>query len=165
MQIKEEDDEDEVSDEEEDRLERELDSMYDNYRERKAEADAKYRAKKARKEHGDDEWEGLSGSEKDEESESSDLDEEDSSDDDDEGVSPNGLLRDLDDSEPGENGLSKRAAAFFNQDIFKGITLPGLGQSQEARNSVANPRESQTTRGMPTNGVSAAPSTSLLPKP
>ncbi|OAQ85333.1 AdoMet-dependent rRNA methyltransferase spb-1 [Purpureocillium lilacinum] len=156
-----EDDEDEVSDEEEDRLERELDSMYDNYRERKAEADAKYRAKKARKEHGDDEWEGLSGSEKDEKSESSDLDEEDSSDDDDEGVSPNGLLRDLDDSEPGENGLSKRAAAFFNQDIFKGITLPGLEQSQEARNSVANPRESQTTRGKPTNGVSAAPTTAI----
>ncbi|KAJ6438699.1 AdoMet-dependent rRNA methyltransferase spb-1 [Purpureocillium lavendulum] len=152
------DDADESSDEEEDRLERELDSMYDNFRERKAEADAKYRAKKARKEHGDDEWEGLSGSEKEQQSESSDLDEEDSSDDDDDEVSSKGLLRDLDDSATPENGLSKRAAAFFNQDIFKGIALPGLHDSKEETVPVAKPRGLPEAQTKPTNGLSVAQS-------
>ncbi|KAM5342732.1 hypothetical protein ACJ41O_013698 [Fusarium nematophilum] len=115
---------DDESDAEEDRLERELDSMYDQYRERKSEADAKYRAKKARKEHDDDEWEGLSADEAQDQDDSSELDEEDDSsddDDDDEGTSSKGLIRDLD-SSTGAGGLSKRATAFFNQDIFKGIT-------------------------------------------
>lgn len=113
---------DDESDEEEDRLERELDSMYDQYRERKSEADAKYRAKKAREEKNDDEWEGLSAEEDQQEDDSSELDEEDDSSDDDEGGIPNkGLITDLDNSK-GAGGLSKRATAFFNQDIFKGIT-------------------------------------------
>lgn len=111
------------SDDEEDRLERELDSMYDSYRERKAEADTKYRAKKAREERGDDEWEGLSENSKSQESESSELDEDDSSgDDDDENQSSASLLRDLDNSAPSNGGLSKRATAFFSQDIFRDIT-------------------------------------------
>lgn len=121
---------DDESDDEEDRLDRELDSMYDNYRERKAEADAKYRAKKARKERGDDEWDGISGSEKSQDSDSSELDEDDdSSDDDDDDEPSNGLLRDLDSSGPSGDGLSKRAAAFFSQDIFKGIAgvIPEAG--------------------------------------
>jgi AdoMet-dependent rRNA methyltransferase SPB1 len=115
-------DTDSEEDDEQDRLDRELDSMYDSFRERKAEADAKYRAKKAREEHKDDEWEGVSADEKDEDgNESSDLDEEDdSSDDDEEGPAAKGLLTDLDDA-PGDSALSKRAAAFFSQDIFKGI--------------------------------------------
>ncbi|KAF4471919.1 et-dependent rRNA methyltransferase SPB1 [Fusarium albosuccineum] len=114
---------DEDSDPEEDRLERELDGMYEQYRERKSEADAKYRAKKARKEHGDDEWEGLSAEEGQEQDDSSELDEEDDSSDDEEeeGPSSKGLIRDLDYSK-GAGGLSKRATAFFNQDIFQGIT-------------------------------------------
>ncbi|GKU00319.1 et-dependent rrna methyltransferase spb1 [Fusarium langsethiae] len=113
---------DDESDPEEDRLERELDSMYDHYKERKSEIDAKYRAKKARKEHGDDEWEGLSGEEDEEKNDSSDFEEEDSSDDDDEDAAPTqGLIRDLDSSK-GANGLSKRATNFFNQDVFQGIT-------------------------------------------
>ncbi|KAF5017390.1 hypothetical protein F66182_10684 [Fusarium sp. NRRL 66182] len=112
---------DDESDPEEDRLERELDSMYDQYRERKSEADAKYRAKKARKEHGDDEWDGLSGEEGEEKGDSSELEEDDSSDDDEDEAPTKGLIRDLDSSK-GANGLSKRATAFFNQDIFQGIT-------------------------------------------
>ncbi|PHH81165.1 hypothetical protein CDD80_45 [Ophiocordyceps camponoti-rufipedis] len=73
---------DDRSDSEEDGLERQLDSMYDNYRERKAESDAKYKAKKAREEHDDEEWEGLSETMENQESDSSDLEEEDSSDED-----------------------------------------------------------------------------------
>lgn len=115
-------DTDSESDEEEDRLERELDSMYDQYKERKSESDAKYRAKKARKEHGDDEWEGLSGNEEENVSDSSDLEEEDSSDDEgDAQDSTNGLLRDFDDTPAHPDGLSRKAAAFFSQDIFQGI--------------------------------------------
>ena len=119
-------DTDEESDEDGDRLEQELDNLYDDYRERKAASDAKYRAKKARKEHGDDEWEGVSGSEK-EDSDDDDVlqedssDESDSEDGDDAGKS---LLRDLDSTPNDESGLSKRARGFFNQDIFQSI--PGL---------------------------------------
>jgi AdoMet-dependent rRNA methyltransferase SPB1 len=117
---------DDETDEEADQLERELDNMYDQFRERKAASDAKYRAKKARKEHGDDEWEGVSGSEK----EDSDDDEEealeedsDDSDSESEGTGKS-LLRDLDNTPEDEAGLSKRARNFFTQDIFQSI--PGL---------------------------------------
>ncbi|CEI39590.1 AdoMet-dependent rRNA methyltransferase SPB1 [Fusarium venenatum] len=127
---------DDESDPEEDRLERELDSMYDHYKERKSEIDAKYRAKKARKEHGDDEWEGLSGEEAEEKNDSSDFEEEDSSDDEDEGAAPTqGLIRDLDSSK-GANGLSKRATNFFNQDIFQGIT--GIVPEEESAEDSAD---------------------------
>ncbi|KAK1754812.1 AdoMet-dependent rRNA methyltransferase spb1 [Echria macrotheca] len=118
---------DDESDEDGDILERELDQLYDQYRERKAEADAKYRAKKARQEHEDDEWEGVSASEKgdsdDEELEG--FEEEDSdgdSESDNETEHP--LLRDLDNAPSDSNGLSKRATNFFNQGVFKDI--PGL---------------------------------------
>ncbi|KAM0670476.1 hypothetical protein ACQRIU_000871 [Beauveria bassiana] len=121
------------SDYEEDRLERDLDSMYENYKERKAESDAKYRAKKAREQRGDDEWEGLSANEG-EESDSSALEEEDddSSTDEDEGPAQ-GLLKTFDEEQSDANGLSSRAAAFFSQDIFKGITeaLPKAGKIEE----------------------------------
>ncbi|KAL6924326.1 hypothetical protein ACHAPO_003547 [Fusarium lateritium] len=128
---------DDESDPEEDRLERELDSMYDHYKERKSEIDAKYRAKKARKEHGDDEWEGLSGEEAEEKNDSSDFEEEDSSDDDDdEGAAPTqGLIRDLDSSK-GANGLSKRATNFFSQDVFQGIT--GIVPEEESAEDSAD---------------------------
>ncbi len=114
------------SDDDGDRLEQELDSMYDDYRERKAASDAKYRAKKARKEHGDDEWEGVSGSEKEDSDDDEDMLQEDSSDDSDEEDDDAGksLLRDLDNTPNDESGLSKRARGFFNQDIFQSI--PGL---------------------------------------
>ncbi|KAK3937646.1 Spb1 C-terminal domain-containing protein [Diplogelasinospora grovesii] len=118
---------DESEDEEEDQLERELDNMYDSYRERKAEIDAKYRAKKARQEH-DDEWEGVSASEHgDSDDDDEELEEDSSDDSDDDDESPDAadkpLIKDLDGTS-NQNGLSKRASNFFNQDIFQGI--PGL---------------------------------------
>jgi AdoMet-dependent rRNA methyltransferase SPB1 len=127
---------DDESDPEEDRLEQELDSMYNQYKERKSEIDAKYRAKKARKEHGDDEWEGVSGEEAEEKGDSSDLEEDDSSDDDEDAAPSQGLIRDLDSSK-GANGLSKRATNFFNQDIFQGITgiVPEEEEEQSAEDS------------------------------
>ncbi|KAI6383650.1 AdoMet-dependent rRNA methyltransferase spb1 [Pyricularia grisea] len=116
---------DDESDEELDRLETELDDMYDQFRERKAAADAKYRAKKARQARigdGEDEWEGVSDNEKvDEISDDSELEEESSgdSDDEDDTAPRKSLLTDLDSTPSDNSGLSKRARAFFNQDIFK----------------------------------------------
>lgn len=113
---------DEDSDPEEDRLDREMDAMYEQYQERKSDLDAKFRAKKARKEHEDGDWEGFSadghGSDDDD-----DKLEQDSSDDesDDETTSRRTLLTNLDNDDKKVGGLSKRAAQFFDQDIFKDI--------------------------------------------
>lgn len=115
---------DDESDDAEDRLETELDGMYDQFKERKAAADAKYRAKKARHEHDDEEWDGVSDNGKEGEiSSDSELEEESSDDSDDEGEVPTkkSLLTDLDTASSDASGLSKRARAFFNQDIFKDL--------------------------------------------
>ncbi|KAF4585439.1 AdoMet-dependent rRNA methyltransferase spb1 [Ophiocordyceps camponoti-floridani] len=109
---------DDRSDSEEDRLERQLDSMYDDYRERKAEFDTKYKVKKAREEYDDAEWEWLSETMENQGSDSSDLEEEDSSDEDGEEPPLTSLVRALDGAEATSGGLSKRAAAFFSQNIF-----------------------------------------------
>ncbi|KAI9695099.1 MAG: AdoMet-dependent rRNA methyltransferase spb1 [Bogoriella megaspora] len=114
------------SDGEEDSLERELDSMYDQYQERKAETDAKYRAKKARKEHGKEQDEGqdFEGFSDQEQEDANDLVEDEDSDEDsdsDDAVPTNGLVTDLEEKEQLDAGLTRRAARFFNQDIFKGI--------------------------------------------
>ena len=112
---------DEESDPEEDRLDRDLDAMYEQYQDRKSDLDAKFRAKKARKEHEDGDWEGFSADGH--ESDDDDRLEEDSSDDSstDEPNSKRPLLTDLEHSEKKSGGLSKRAAQFFDQDIFKDI--------------------------------------------
>lgn len=109
------------SDDAEDRLERELDGMYDAYKERKSATDAKYRAKRSRKEHDDEEWEGVSADEQaaSDESELEEDSEEDSSDED--GLPRDSLLTDLDNEQADASGLSKRARAFFNQDVFKDV--------------------------------------------
>lgn len=112
--------EDEESDIEQDQLDRYLDSMYEAYQERKSETDAKYRAKKARKEHEDGEWEGFSGDNAASDDEVLEGDSSDDSDDEDAPASKK-LLTDLDNDEKNPNGLSKRAAQFFDQDIFKDI--------------------------------------------
>ncbi|CAG9999936.1 unnamed protein product [Clonostachys byssicola] len=147
---------DDESDDDGDRLEGELESMYNQYQERKSEADAKYRAKKAREEHNDEEWEGVSVDEKSEDSDSSDLEEEDGDSSDDEGGASNGLLRDLDQS-TGEGGLSRQATAFFNQDIFKGMdsVLGGLtGQQPESEKKT----DKKSEKKVKTSESSAEPS-------
>lgn len=108
---------DDESDEEEDRLERELDGMYNAYKERKSASDAKYRAKRAKKEHDDEEWEGVSADEK-AASEESEIEEDSDDESEDEVAVPQKLLTDLDNEAADASGLSKRARAFFNQDVF-----------------------------------------------
>jgi AdoMet-dependent rRNA methyltransferase SPB1 len=111
---------DEESDDEQDKLDRELDAMYEQYQDRKSSSDAKFRAKKAKKEYEDGDWEGFSADGHD--SDDDEL-EQDSSDDssDEEGPSKRPLLTDLQRDDKKFGGLSRRAAQFFDQDIFKNI--------------------------------------------
>jgi AdoMet-dependent rRNA methyltransferase SPB1 len=129
---KDESEEEEVSDDEEDRLERELDAMYGEYVEQKSARDAKYRAKRARKEDEDGEWHGFSDDNKEESSDEELVQDQDSDSSEDEEEAPQQLITDLDRDTNTKNGLTKRAARFFDQDIFKGID--GLEEPEEADN-------------------------------
>jgi AdoMet-dependent rRNA methyltransferase SPB1 len=122
-------DEEEVTDDEEDQLERELDAMYGDYVEQKSARDAKYRSKRARKEDEDGEWHGFSDSNKEESSDEELVQDEDSDWSDDAEEVPQKLITDLDRDGTTKNGLTKRAARFFDQDIFKGID--GLEELEE----------------------------------
>ncbi|RAO69906.1 uncharacterized protein BHQ10_005918 [Talaromyces amestolkiae] len=94
----------EETDDEEDQLERELDSLYETYQEQKQDRDSKLRAKKARKDYEAEEWEGFSGSDKEE---GSDVEDDDMS------LSSTKL--------PQSANLSKQASLFFDQDVFEGL--------------------------------------------
>lgn len=132
---------DEESDPEEDRLERELDDMYESYKDRKADADTKYRAKRAREENKDGEWEGCSADEGSndesdfEEEKASESDSDSDDDGDDNKKKPNTLLTDLDNESqgPDQSGLSKRARSFFNQDVFQGMDILGEEDMEETK--------------------------------
>ncbi|KAK0728086.1 Spb1 C-terminal domain-containing protein [Lasiosphaeria miniovina] len=147
---------DDESDEEEDRLERELDNLYDGYQSRKMESDAKLRAKKSRKEHKDEDWEGVSASEHDSNDEDDDEKfEEESSDESDSGEpadSGKPLIRDLDNSTDA-SGLSKRARGFFAQDIFKDIaSLMDISEDEEKKEeSETKPEAKKAPREAPSS--------------
>ena len=117
------DDEDELTDDEEgDNLERYLDSQYDEYVEQKSARDAKYRAKRARKQDDDGEWNGFSDNEKEDSSDEELVQDADSdSSDDEEEDGPKELITTLENEDGKAQGLTRRAARFFDQDIFKGI--------------------------------------------
>ncbi|KAF6836310.1 et-dependent rrna methyltransferase spb1 [Colletotrichum plurivorum] len=142
--------EDESDDEAEDRLERELDGMYDQYKERKSAADAKWRAKRAREEHEDGEWEGVSASEHSDSDENLEMDSDsdegsdDEEDSDGEGGKP--LVTDLDTTAE-EGDLSKRARNFFSQDIFKDI--PGVLDEDDAMDGVEYTEEAAAEEPKP----------------
>ena len=117
-----EDESDSESDEEEDQLDHELDALYSQYQERRSDADAKFRAKKARKEHGDGDWEGFSDPEKSDEDEfEQDQSSDDSTDEGSGGETSENLIFPQSSAAKGQDGLSRRAAMFFEQDIFKEI--------------------------------------------
>ena len=134
------------SDEEEDRLDEELDDLYTLYQERRAESDAKYRAKKARKEHQDDDWEGFSDRDK---SSGEDFGGDQSADGcssamGEEGEGFRRLIYPQNGSAQGQAGLTRRAAVFFEQDVFKDIG--GLGAEDEEVSAVRLEDE-ETERG------------------
>lgn len=115
-------DEDEHGDE----LERQLDSMYEDYQGRKEDRDTKARAKRVRRQargEDDDEFEGFDnedkGAETDASSDAELLEDDDGSDD--EFDSTPAMVTGLTGKEHNAGGLSGRAASFFQQDIFKDI--------------------------------------------
>ncbi|EWC48219.1 adoMet-dependent rRNA methyltransferase SPB1 [Drechslerella stenobrocha 248] len=115
----------EESDEADDELDDELDRMYEQFVQQKAERDDKFKAKRARKEGADDEWEGIGDAKadvtSDEEVIADDDDDDDDSEDDSEGEEDpkQRLVTSLDHERASSSGLSKKAALFFDQDIFK----------------------------------------------
>jgi AdoMet-dependent rRNA methyltransferase SPB1 len=127
----EESEEERETDDEEDYLERDLDDMYGEYVEQRSARDAKYRAKRARKEGDDGEWNGFSDEEK-EVSDDEELVQDADSDWSDDEEGPKHLMTDLDNEDTSNKGLTKRAARFFDQDIFKGIDgLEGLEEEED----------------------------------
>ncbi|KAF9739149.1 AdoMet-dependent rRNA methyltransferase spb1 [Paraphaeosphaeria minitans] len=126
----EESEEEVITDDEGDQLDAELDNMYSDYVEQRSARDAKYRAKRARKEDEDGEWNGFSDEDKEESSDEELVQDQDSDWSDDEDEAPRPLITDLDKDGSGKGGLTKRASRFFDQDIFKGI--PGLEELEEA---------------------------------
>jgi len=162
------------SDEDGDNLEGQLDEMYAEYQERKAEVDAKYKAKKARREYIDEDFEGFSdrgGDSSDNEVVADDASDDSS----DEEEQRGSIFHKQDLSKRTAGGLSKRAAMFFDQDIFKGIAglndLPqdddsGIdmeGESEESEDKVegkdANPPKPAKT----TNPTKSESTTNLAP--
>lgn len=109
-----------------DDLEAQMDSMYDNFKQRKSERDAKFRARQARGGDNEEEWTGFSEKKEDGEGENLDDDyvmEESGSElsdsDDDEAI--NQLITKLK-TEPSQSKLSSRAARLFNNPIFENVT-------------------------------------------
>lgn len=124
---------DDESDEEEDKLDKEMDALYNQYQERRSESNAKYRAKKARKEHTDGDWEGFSDHEESSGEEfDQDHDSVSSSEDAEEAkfsprIVTTGALNGKD-----EDGLTKRASMFFNKDLFKEIGVIGADDGDDS---------------------------------
>ena len=111
------------SDEVEDSLDEELDVLYSQYQERKSIAESKYRAVKALKNNPEEDWEGFSKREdcsyedfdQGQGSKASSVDGKDNHD-------SRALSGPSDSSFQSAAGLTKRAAVFFEQDLFKEIT-------------------------------------------
>lgn len=119
---------------------------YEQYKEKKAEADAKYKAKKARQEHEDGEWEGIKSDAElsdDEVAIDAESSEGDDSEDEDNESEPKRLITHLDGRDiTGEDGLSKKAAMFFDQEIFQGIAFSDL-EGEESEEEVEEDEEDE----------------------
>ena len=134
--------EEEYDDEDGDRLEAELDQMYQQYTEKREDRSAKVKAKRARmKSRGgsDDEFEGFGSENEDDASDSDDglraEDDDDASSDEEGDESGDKLMTDLQDKPaPRKDGLTNRAANFFEQDIFKDIG--GLDEDVDEQDEV-----------------------------
>jgi AdoMet-dependent rRNA methyltransferase SPB1 len=154
---KEDSSEEELTDDDEgDNLERYLDSQYDEYVEQKSARDAKYRAKRARGDNEDGEWNGFSDGEK-EESDDEELvqDEDDDSSSDEDEDAPKKLITTLEGAES-SGGLTRRAQRFFDQDIFQGID--GLDDMEEDEDSGIDVEGEEDVKMEDAEEVTEAPS-------
>lgn len=139
-------DEEEIVDD----LEEELDDMYGQYKQRRAESDARARAKRARDESEDEEWYGIKDTKSDSDSDSDsddsmiDANEEQakaSDSDDDESI--NKLIASLR-PEKASNGLSRKAALFFSNPLFKEAAFAaGNGAATSGKVEVAAEAEDE----------------------
>ncbi len=125
---------DEKSDKEEDRLDKELDALYSQYQARRSESNAKYRAKKARKEHRDGDWEGFSDHEG---SSGKKFDQDhDSASSEEEGIGEVACFQGIATTSTmigkDEVGLTTKASRFFEQDIFKELGVVATGDGDDS---------------------------------
>ena len=134
--VSEHDSEDE-SDEEQDRLDRELDAMYEDYQSRMEDRDAKQKAKKARKEKQTDEWQGLSDENADDGATGDEWD-----------VDDTAQMRDI----PRAEGLSTKAAMFFDQDIFQDLGIEDH-EDEENDSAIELDDEPDTPDSQPASGA------------
>ena len=130
--IEESDDFPEEADDIEDQLDGELDALYDQYQQRKAESNAKLRAKKARSEQADVDWQGFSGDDEGKDCNSDqEVDTEDASSGDEDSGTTSQLVT-FDDQTSSGAKLSRKTAMFFDQDIFKDIDGLALDDDQDS---------------------------------
>jgi AdoMet-dependent rRNA methyltransferase SPB1 len=159
----------ESEDEYERDLENQMDEDYNRYKQRRAERDAKFRAKQAREEQ--DEWSGFddkktqnknrdkkfdSDSDSDSEEEDNDESNDDVSSSEDEEMTPikskttNSLMNDLGQkaalSKKTASGLSTAAAMFFDQDIFQDVAADKLIEKEESSDDEEFIREQSRKR-------------------
>ncbi|BFZ55324.1 AdoMet-dependent rRNA methyltransferase spb1 [Savitreella phatthalungensis] len=128
-------DEEELS---EDELEDQLDHMYERFKEQRAMRDAKFRAKRARGDGEDGEWSGIQDK-RDGAADDEDDDDEVDSDDDGQTRLSTKLVKTNGDAAPAANGaLSKRAALFFNQDLFQGMSMDDPEAKPAAQSATTN---------------------------
>ncbi|EIE90671.1 hypothetical protein RO3G_15382 [Rhizopus delemar RA 99-880] len=149
-------------------LENQMDEDYSRYKQRRAERDAKFRAKQAREEQ--DEWSGFddkktqnknrdkkfdSDSDSDSEEEDNDESDDDMSSEDEEAAPTksngvNSLMNDLGQkaalSKKTASGLSTAAAMFFDQDIFQDVAADELMEKEESSDDEEFIREQSKKR-------------------
>ena len=149
----------EDSDKDQDGLDRELDTLYDQYKERRSESNAKHQAKKARKEHKDGDWKGFPDHD-----DSSGVEfeqEEDISYTSDEGehvpvYDKNAATTDAL-VEKREAGLTEKASSFFEQDLFKDIGVLEYGSDSGVDTGGGSTAECAHTDSEKTGGGSNYP--------
>ena len=112
-----------TADEVEDGLEEELDRLYNQYQQRKVESNAKSRARQARSEHADGDWEGFpEGKEDQRPDHEATAEMRDMSSEDEDSLATSRLVS-FENNATGQTGagLSRKTARFFEQDIFRDI--------------------------------------------
>ncbi|KAL8859989.1 MAG: hypothetical protein Q9178_003538 [Gyalolechia marmorata] len=146
------------TDEEEDGLDTELDTLYQEYQQRRSETDAKFRAKNARTEQEEQTWDGIAesvaSSDEDVEMDRFSTSSRTSEDDDSTSQAPALGIN--------KSALTHRAARFFDQDVFQDIC--GLDQvdhgdssSQDyEENASLDPPETLERTAAPANGPKKA---------
>ncbi|KAL8914248.1 MAG: hypothetical protein Q9171_001119 [Xanthocarpia ochracea] len=136
------------TDEEEDGLDTELDTLYQEYQQRRSETDAKFRAKKARTEQEEQTWDGIpqsvASSDEDVEMDRFSTSSRTSEDDDSTSQAPALGIN--------KSALTQRAALFFDQDVFQDMGVldqvdhdDSSSQDHEENASLDPPEELERT--------------------